>query len=55
MNVQVFISMGQLVKRLTVPSSNQVITIPVQNLATGKYWLHLQSAGEKQVLQFVKQ
>ena len=34
---------------------NQIITIPVQNLAAGKYWLHLQAGNEKQVLQFVKQ
>jgi hypothetical protein len=54
MNVQVFNASGQLVKQLIVPASNQTITIPVQTLATGKYWLHLQSGGEKQVLQFVK-
>ncbi len=55
MNVQIFNSNGQLVKQIQVPASNQIITIPVQNLAAGKYWLHLQSADEKQVLQFVKQ
>ncbi|MFZ1304733.1 MAG: T9SS type A sorting domain-containing protein, partial [Ferruginibacter sp.] len=55
MNVRVFNSSGQLVKQLVVPASNQVITIPVQNLAAGKYWLHLQSASDKQVLQFVKE
>ncbi len=54
MNVQVINSAGQMVKQLTVISSNQIITIPVQNLAAGKYWLHLQSGEEKQVLQFVK-
>ena len=55
MNVQVFNSSGQRVKQLIIPASNQTITIPVQHLAAGKYWLHLQSGGEKQELQFVKQ
>lgn len=55
MNVQIFNSSEQLVKQMILPSSNQTITIPVQNLAAGKYWLHLQSGDEKQVLQFVKQ
>ncbi len=55
MNVQIINSAGQLVKHLTVPASNQTITIPVKNLAAGKYWLHLQSDSEKQVLQFVKE
>jgi hypothetical protein len=55
MNVQIFNSGGQMVKQLTLSSSNQTITIPVQNLAAGKYWLHLESGGEKQVLQFIKQ
>ena len=55
MNVQIINSSGQIVKQMVLPASNQTITIPVQNLATGKYWLHLQSADEKQVLQFVKQ
>jgi hypothetical protein len=55
MNVLVINSIGQVVKQLTVSASNKTITIPVQNLAAGKYWLHLQSAGEKQVLQFVKE
>ncbi|MBK8522563.1 MAG: FG-GAP repeat protein [Chitinophagaceae bacterium] len=54
MNVRVFNASGQLVKQLIIPASNQVITIPVQNLAPGKYWVHLQSGDEKQVLQFVK-
>jgi len=54
MNVQIINSAGQLVKQLSVPASNQVISIPVHHLAPGKYWLHLQSGGEKQVLQFVK-
>ncbi len=54
MNVQIINSSGQMVKQLTVTSSNQIITIPVQNLAAGKYWLHLQCNRDKQVLQFVK-
>ena len=55
MNVRVFNSSGQLVKQMQAPASNQIITIPVQHLPAGKYWLHLQSGVEKQVLQFVKQ
>jgi Secretion system C-terminal sorting domain len=55
MNVQIINASGQLVKQIQVPASNQIITIPVQHLAPGKYWLHLQSGTEKQVLQFVKQ
>jgi Secretion system C-terminal sorting domain len=55
MNVQILNATGQLVKQLTVPASNQTIAVPVQNLAAGKYWLHLQSGNEKQVLQFVKE
>jgi len=56
MNVQVINANGQIVKQLNAVSMiNQTITIPVQNLAAGKYWLLLQSGNEKQVLQFVKQ
>ncbi len=55
MNVRIFNASGQLVKQMQLPASNQIITIPVQHLAAGKYWLHLQSASDKQVLQFVKQ
>ena len=55
MNVQIINNTGQLVKLLNVAASNQIITIPVQNLAAGKYWLRLQSGNEKQMLQFVKQ
>ena len=55
MNVQIINSSGQMVKQLLLSAANQTITIPVQNLAAGKYWLHLQSADEKQVLQFMKQ
>lgn len=54
MYIQIFNASGQLVKQLTVQASNQTITIPVQNLAAGKYWLQLQSGNDKQVLQFVK-
>ena len=54
-NMQVINAAGQTVKQLNNLSVNtQVISIPVQNLAAGKYWLHLQSGDEKQVLQFVK-
>jgi hypothetical protein len=55
MNVQIINSAGQVVKQLQLAATNQTITIPVQNLAAGKYWLHLQSGDEKQILQFVKQ
>ncbi|MEO6541683.1 MAG: FG-GAP-like repeat-containing protein, partial [Ferruginibacter sp.] len=54
MNIQVINSTGQIVKQLTVAASNRIITIPVQNLPAGKYWLHLQTGSEKQVLQFMK-
>jgi Secretion system C-terminal sorting domain/FG-GAP repeat len=54
MNVQIINSAGQLVKRFNMAATNQTITIPVQNLAAGKYWLHLQGGGERQVLQFEK-
>ena len=54
-NVQVTNVAGQMVKQLTIPASNQVITIPVQNLPAGKYWLQLQNGKEKQTLQFIKQ
>jgi hypothetical protein len=55
MNVQVVNAAGQIVKQFIAPASNQVITIPVNNLPAGQYWLRLQSGDEKQVLQFVKQ
>ncbi|MFM6924196.1 MAG: T9SS type A sorting domain-containing protein, partial [Ferruginibacter sp.] len=55
LNVLVINSSGQMVKHLQIVASNQIITIPVQYLAAGKYWLHLQNNGEKQVLQFMKQ
>jgi len=53
--VQIINSSGQTVKQTSLPVTSQSISIPVQHLASGKYWLHLQSGGEKQVLQFVKQ
>ena len=55
MNVQIFNSAGQLVKKSTIPALNQIAIIPVQNLPAGKYWLQLQSGTDKQLLQFVKQ
>ena len=55
MNVQVLNSNGQIVKQFMLSASNQTVSIPVQNLAAGQYWLRLQSGEEKQVLQFVKQ
>ena len=55
MQVQVVNSSGQSVKKLLLKPTGQTIKIPVQNLAAGKYWLLLESEGEKQVLQFVKE
>jgi acetolactate synthase regulatory subunit len=56
MNVQIINSAGQIVKQINGLSvSNQTITIPVNNLSSGHYWLYLRSGDEKQVLQFVKQ
>ena len=55
MNVQIRSASGQLIKQIQLNASNQVITIPVQHIAPGKYWLHLQNGSEKQVLQFIKQ
>jgi len=55
MNVQIINSVGQIVKQLiNLTVSNQTITISVNNLPAGQYWLHLQNGAEKQVLQFVK-
>jgi Protein of unknown function (DUF3244). len=54
MTIQILNSSGQLVKRLELSAANQLISIPVQNLAPGQYWLHLQSREEKQVIQFMK-
>ena len=54
-NVQIINSTGQSVKQLQLAASNQTITIPVQNLAAGKYWLQLQIGDEKQMLQFIKE
>ncbi|MEO6539667.1 MAG: T9SS type A sorting domain-containing protein, partial [Ferruginibacter sp.] len=56
MNGQIINSSGQIVKQLkALQAINRVVTIPVQNLAPGKYWLRLQSGDENQVLQFIKQ
>ena len=55
MNVQIINASGQIVKQLQVSAINQMISIPVQNLTAGKYWLNLQTGNDKQVLQFVKQ
>jgi hypothetical protein len=55
-NLQVINTAGQIIKQLhNVPATNRVLTIPVQNLVPGNYWLRLQTGDEKQVLQFVKQ
>jgi hypothetical protein len=55
MHVQVVNAAGQVVKQFILLASSQTISIPVQNLAAGQYWIRLQSGDEKQVLQFVKQ
>jgi Secretion system C-terminal sorting domain len=55
MNVQIINSAGQTVKQFFGLSvSGQTLSIPVRNLPAGRYWLKLQSGGEKQTLQFVK-
>jgi Secretion system C-terminal sorting domain len=47
---------GQVVKRfLGINASAQSISLPISELPAGSYWLHLQAADVKQVIQFVKQ
>ncbi len=55
MKVQVVNSAGQVVKQVSASGTNQTIKIPVSGLASGVYFLYLQSGEEKQVLQFVKE
>lgn len=56
MDVQLFNAAGQIIKQLNhLTPSNQTLAIPVRELSPGHYWLKLQSGGEKQVLQFVKE
>ncbi|HEX6430029.1 MAG TPA: FG-GAP-like repeat-containing protein, partial [Niastella sp.] len=56
MHVQIINSAGQVVKQYpNMPAGNQVLQIPVSALASGTYFLYLQSGTEKQVLQFVKE
>lgn len=56
MQVQIINSAGQVVKQYpNMPAGNQVLQIPVSALASGTYFLYLQSGSEKQVLQFVKE
>ena len=56
MNVQIMNGAGQVVKQYTnVTAANQLLQIPVSDLASGTYFLYLQSGSEKQVLQFVKE
>ncbi|MBL0055239.1 MAG: FG-GAP repeat protein [Chitinophagaceae bacterium] len=55
MDLQVFNAAGQtVIHMISLPVSNQSLRIPVNNLPPGRYWLKLQSGGEKQMLQFVK-
>jgi len=55
MDVQIVNATGQTVRRLNnMAITNQTMTIPVNDLPAGRYWLKLQGNGEKQVLQFVK-
>ena len=54
-NVQIINSAGQLVNKLQLNATNQIVKIPVRHLASGKYWLLLETEKEKQVLQFVKE
>jgi hypothetical protein len=56
MNVQIINSSGKIVTQYrNLSAVGQLVTIPVSHLATGTYFLSLQSGNEKQVLQFVKQ
>ena len=56
MDVQVINSAGQTVQQYSgLPVAGQTLTLPVQDLPAGRYWIRLQSGDEKQLLQFVKQ
>jgi hypothetical protein len=56
MNVQIINGAGQVVKQYSNKSTTgQVLQIPISDLASGTYFLYLQSGSEKQVLQFVKE
>jgi hypothetical protein len=56
MRVEIINSAGQTVTQFNnLSTAGQIVTIPVSQLATGTYFLSLQSGSEKQVLQFVKQ
>ncbi len=55
LSITVVNAKGQMVKQVNkLATTNQTITIPVNNLPPGNYWLHLQADVEKQVLQFIK-
>lgn len=56
MDVRIVNAAGQVVKQYqNLSTQNQTLQIPVSQLASGKYWVHLQNGKDKQVLQFVKQ
>jgi hypothetical protein len=56
LNVQIVNSAGQTVKQLSnMAVTNQTISIPVNNLPAGQYWLKLQAGQAIQILQFIKQ
>ena len=56
LNVQIVNSAGQTVKQLSnMAVINQTISIPVNNLPAGQYWLKLQAGEATQILQFIKQ
>jgi Neuraminidase (sialidase) len=56
MNVQIVNVAGQVIKQYNkLSTQNQLIQIPVKEVARGSYWLHLQGDREMQVLQFIKQ
>ncbi|MBL0055236.1 MAG: FG-GAP repeat protein [Chitinophagaceae bacterium] len=56
MNVQVINAGGQVVMQFrNLSATNQTLLLPVNDLSAGQYWLRIQSGGENQVLQFVKQ
>lgn len=55
MDVQIINAAGQTIKQLNhLSPSNQTLTIPVNDLPAGRYWLKLHGGGEKQLLRFVK-
>ena len=56
LNIQIVNSAGQSVKQLSnLAVPNSTVSIPVNNLPAGQYWLKLQSGEAIQLMQFIKQ